>query len=122
MSRTDTTVHFVPRLHHRFPTSLPIHYLHTSYIGKGTITNVSLRGWRVLGQDRVEVGNVLTFNLPFGDQTNPSGSVQTIVRWVRGEAFGVEVRSRQPEIEARLRTWVRAMAKSIILSHPLSTL
>lgn len=122
MSRLAHSLAFVPRQHHRFAARLPVHYLHARYVGKGTITNVSFRGWRVVGHEAVDIGDLLTFRVPIGPSDAPGIDVQARVRWARGDAFGVELYGRQPRLEHRLRNWVRAMAKTVTLTHPLSTL
>jgi len=57
--------------------------------GRGTVWNVSLTGWRFSGNLPLRMGEVcsLTVNLPTHTQVYVAAGV---VRWVRGEEYGVE--------------------------------
>ncbi len=114
------TSSFVPRLHHRFRVSLPVDVLHPRFVGKGQIANVSLRGWRILGQVQVEPGDQIILRLTIGDSDKLALDVRTIVRWIREEAFGVEVLGYQPTLEARVRKWIHSLGPGIRVAPSLS--
>ena len=80
---------FTIRPHRRFPVYCPVAYQTGLFEGHGSVCNLSLTGWRFSGDLPLRVGEVcsLTVNLP------PYQSIYVaagIVRWVRGEEYGVE--------------------------------
>ncbi|HEV8325840.1 MAG TPA: PilZ domain-containing protein [Nitrospiraceae bacterium] len=73
----------------RFPVCCPITYHCGLFEGHGTVWNLSLTGWRFSGNLPLRIGEVcsLTVNL----SSHPRLYVAAgIVRWVRGEEYGVE--------------------------------
>ena len=80
---------FLIRPSRRFPECCPVTYQCGDFVGHGTVWNLSLTGWRFSGNLPLRIGEVcsLTVNLP----TQPRLYVAAgIVRWVRGEEYGVE--------------------------------
>ena len=73
----------------RFPVCCPVTYHHTDFEGHGTLWNISLTGWRFSGTLPLRIGEVcsLTVYLP---SEPPIYVAAAIVRWVRGEEYGVE--------------------------------
>jgi PilZ domain len=73
----------------RFPVCCPVTYQCGSFEGHGTVWNLSLTGWRFSGNLPLRTGEVcsLTVNLPTHETTYVAAG---IVRWVRGEEYGVE--------------------------------
>ena len=73
----------------RFPVCCPVTYHHTDFEGQGTVWNVSLTGWRFSGNLPLRIKEVcsLTVNLP---SEPPIYVAAAIVRWVRGEEYGVQ--------------------------------
>ena len=80
---------FSIRPHRRFPVCCPITYHCGLFEGHGTVWNLSLTGWRFSGNLPLLVGEVcsLTVNLPSQQRLYVAAG---IVRWVRGEEYGVE--------------------------------
>jgi hypothetical protein len=80
---------FTIRPYRRFPVYCPVRYQTGLFEGHGTVWNVSLTGWRFSGNLPLRIGEVcsLTVNLSI-DQ--PIYVAAGIVRWVRGEEYGVE--------------------------------
>jgi len=73
----------------RFAVSYPVTYQTGLFEGQGTVWNLSLTGWRLSGDLPLRIGEVcsLTVILP------PYQSIYVaagIVRWARGEEYGVE--------------------------------
>ena len=80
---------FLIRPSRRFPVCCPVAYQCGDFEGHGTVWNLSLTGWRFSGNLPLRIGEVcsLTVNLSTQPRLNvPAG----IVRWVRGEEYGVE--------------------------------
>ena len=80
---------FTIRPHRRYAVSCPVTYQTGLFEGHGAVWNLSLTGWRFSGDLPLRVGDVcsLTVNLSIGQQVYVTAG---IVRWVRGEDFGVE--------------------------------
>ncbi len=80
---------FTPRRFPRFPMYCPVTYQTGLFEGHGTVWNLSLTGWRFSGNLPLRVGEVcsLTVNLSIDQRVYVAAG---IVRWVRGEDFGVE--------------------------------
>jgi hypothetical protein len=87
----------------------PVTYQCGLFEGHGTVWNLSLTGWRFSGDLPLRIGEVcsLTVNLPTQLYLYVAAG---IVRWVRGEEYGVETlvmddESRK-EMEQYLCQWV----------------
>jgi len=80
---------FTIRPFRRFPVSCPVTYKAGVCEGRGTVGNLSLTGWQFSGNLPLRVGEVcsLTVNLSIDQRVDVAAGV---VRWVRGEAYGVE--------------------------------
>jgi len=80
---------FLIRPSRRFPVCCPVTYQCGLFEGHGTVGNLSLTGWRFSGNLPLRIGELcsLTVNL----QTQETLYVAAgIVRWARGEEYGVE--------------------------------
>jgi hypothetical protein len=73
----------------RFPVCCPVSYQCGPFEGHGTVWNLSLTGWRFSGNLPLRIGEVcsLTVNLSIQPCIYVAAG---IVRWVRGEEYGVE--------------------------------
>jgi len=80
---------FLIRPYRRFPVCCPVTYQVKDFEGHGTVWNVSCTGWRFSGDLPLRLGEVcsLTVTLPPYDHVYVAAG---IVRWVRGEEYGVE--------------------------------
>src|SRR5499433_1357884 len=80
---------FTIRPYRRFPVSCPVTYQTGLFEGHGTVWNLSLTGWRFSGNLPLRIGEVcsLTVNLSIDQRVFVAAG---IVRWVRGEEYGVE--------------------------------
>ena len=85
----EASMAFTLRLYQRFPVYCPVTYQTGSLEGHGTVWNVSLTGWRFSGNLPLRVGEVCSLTVYLPDQ--PCLYVAAgIVRWVRGQQYGVE--------------------------------
>jgi hypothetical protein len=76
--------------------------------GEAQVLDISTNGCQASSQVAVEVGMHLRLSIFLGDQKWPLRIDQAIVRWVRGQNFGLEfigIRSAQRE---RLRAMIMA--------------
>jgi len=80
---------FTIRPYRRVPVCCPVTYQVGHFEGHGTVWNLSLTGWRFSGNLPLRVGEVcsLTVTLPPYQFVYVAAG---IVRWVRGEEYGVE--------------------------------
>ena len=80
---------FLIRPSRRFPMCCPVTYQCGLFEGHGIVWNLSLTGWRFSGNLPLRVGEVcsLTVNLSIQE---PIYVAAAIVRWMRGEEYGVE--------------------------------
>ena len=80
---------FTIRPHRRFPVCCSVTYQCGPFEGHGTVWNLSLAGWRFSGNLPLRIGEVcsLTVILPTQETLYV---VAAIVRWMRGEEYGVE--------------------------------
>ncbi len=80
---------FMIRPYRCFPVQCIVTYHIGSCAGTGTVWNLSLSGWRLSGDVPLRIGEVcsLTVILP---PYQPMYVAAGIIRWVRGEEYGVE--------------------------------
>ncbi|HWG97663.1 MAG TPA: PilZ domain-containing protein [Nitrospira sp.] len=103
---------FIVRPYRRFPVVIPAIYENWSQEGQGMIWNLSSAGWRLSGDLPLAPGDIcsLTVMLP----TNKSISVAAgVVRWVRGEEFGIETLAMNKTAHARLSTYIQERSKAL---------
>ena len=105
---------FLIRPSRRFPVCCPVTYQCGLFEGHGTVWNVSLTGWRVSGNLPLRVGEVCsrTVNLPTQETLYVAAG---IVRWVRGEEYGVETLVIDDESREDMEqyVWLRVQDKWI---------
>jgi PilZ domain len=73
----------------RFPVCCPVTYHAGLHEGQGTIWNVSLNGWRLSGDLPLRIGQSFPMTVTLSNQESVFVAAG-IVRWVRGEEYGVE--------------------------------
>ncbi|HXF04736.1 MAG TPA: PilZ domain-containing protein [Blastocatellia bacterium] len=80
---------FTIRPYRRFPVYYPVTYQTGLFEGHGTVWNLSLTGWRFSGNLPLRIGEVCSLTVTLSiDQTIYVAA--GVVRWVRGEEYGVE--------------------------------
>lgn len=97
---------FVTRPHWRFPVMCLVTYEHWFHEGEGLVWSLSPMGWRRSGNLPLEPGDVCSLRLTL--PTNKQISVAAwIVRWVRGEEFGLEMLVVDGKAQAHLGKYIR---------------
>ena len=97
----EASMPFSLRPHQRFPVYCSVTY-HAGFLqGRGTVWNFSLSGWKLSGDVPLQVGQTcsLTVHLPI------EGSIvvtAAIVRWVRGQEFGLETLAIEKQTHSRV--------------------
>jgi hypothetical protein len=89
----------------RFPVCCPVTYHCGDFESHGTVWNLSLTGWRFSGNLPLRIGEVcsLTVNLPTQETLYVAAG---IVRWVRGEEYGVETLVMDDESREEMEPYV----------------
>ena len=95
-----------PRRAHRYSTHCELEYLTPQGAGKGTLINLSREGWRIMSDQPVSRGTVLSLRLYLQDQEDPLDVDQAIVRWTDQTEFGVELVSLCPDAATRLSEYL----------------
>ena len=97
------------------PVQCSVTYHAGLFQGQGTIWNLSLSGWKLSGDVPLQVGQTcsLTVNLP----NQSSIFVATaIVRWVRGQEYGVETLVVENQTQSRLEHLVKQLGQESVES------
>ena len=100
---------FHVRSFRRFPVQCSVYYSSDLFQGTGIAWNLSLNGWRVDGTHPVEPGTVVTLCVFLPGQYPTVFVDRAIVRWSRGQEFGIEVNSIKADEQARLEQFVTAL-------------
>ena len=108
---------FTLRLYQRFPVHCSVTYHAGLFQGQGTVWNVSLSGWKLSGDVLLQVGQTcsLTVNLP------NEGSIcvaTAIVRWVRGQEFGLETLAIEKQTHSRVEQVIKRFVQESGESSP----
>ena len=74
--------------------------------GEATILDLSTGGCQATSVTEVKVGATLKLSLFLQDQPWPLRIDESVVRWVRGESFGLEFTGIRPAQRERLRALV----------------
>jgi len=90
----------------RFPVCCPVTYHACLSKGCGTVRNISLSGWRLSGDVPMRVGQTCSLCVTL---SNPKRVfvVAGIVRWVRGEEYGIEAHVANATTQARMVHYFR---------------
>jgi hypothetical protein len=92
---------FTLRLYQRFLVHCSVTYNAGLFQGQGTVWNFSLSGWKLSGDVPLQVGQTcsLTVNLPIEESIVVAAA---IVRWVRGQEFGLETLAIEKQTHSRM--------------------
>lgn len=91
----------------RISTKLPVIFAGDSYVGEGTIINVSVPGCEISSKKPVKPGTYLEMKVIFPD-LEASLSVQLArIRWCNGRRFGVEFIRMPGQDQVRLGRLVK---------------
>ena len=97
---------FVIRPYHRFPAGYPVTYERLFEEGQGIVWDLSPTGLRLSGTLPLEVGDVCSLKVKL--PTNRGVSILAgIVRWVRGEDYGVQTVVMEERAQVELDNYIR---------------
>ena len=102
------------RHYRRLPVCRPVSYHDGLADGDGTVSDVSLHGWRLKGNLPLHVGQTccLTVNLTNQQQVCVS---EGIVRWVQGVDYGVETLVLDDASRAQVAQYVKQASQAASL-------
>jgi hypothetical protein len=78
------------RSSHRFPTAYPVVFAGAPFVGEGRLSDLSLTGCAVTTDRTVLIGSYVKLSLLLPNQPTALLIELGRIRWVRGQAFGVE--------------------------------
>jgi len=97
---------FMIRSYHRLPAGYPVTYERLFEEGQGTVWDLSPTGLRLSGTLPLTVGDVCSLKVTL--PTNRGVSILAgIVRWVRGEDYGVQTVVMEERAQVQLDSYVR---------------
>ena len=101
---------FTLRLYQRFPVYCSVTYQAGLIQGQGTVCNFSLSGWKLSGDVPLHVGQTcsLTVNLPIEERIVVAAA---IVRWVKGQEFGLETLSIEKQTHSRVEHVIKRLVE-----------
>ncbi len=103
---------FVIRPYHRFIAGCPVTYERLLDDGTGTVWDISPTGLRLSGTLPLAVGEVCSLMVKLPSNTRVS-ILAGIVRWVRGEHFGIETLLMEKKAQRRLDAYIRDRMKEL---------
>jgi hypothetical protein len=109
--------HFKLRTYQRVPLCGGGYYLSQDFLGRGTVWDVSVGGWRIEGDHQVRVGMMLTLRMDLHGEQRPLEVEQAIVQWVSGRDFGVQIRKIRTTAVKRLERLIGIPVCSIYSSR-----
>jgi PilZ domain len=113
----ETSMPFTLRLYQRFPVQCGVTYNAGLFQGQGTVWNLSLSGWKPSGDLPLQVGQTcsLTVNLPNEESIFVAA---TIVRWVRGQEYGLETLAIEKQTHSRVEHVIKRFIEESGESSP----
>jgi hypothetical protein len=97
---------YILRPYRRFPVVIPVTYENWSQEGQGIIWNLSSAGWRLSGDLPLVIGDICSLSLTL-PTNQPIAVLAGVVRWVRGEEFGIETLAMNDESQERLNEYIQ---------------
>ncbi|MEP6957158.1 MAG: PilZ domain-containing protein [Nitrospirota bacterium] len=91
-----------------------VEYLGQNFTGKGTMTDLSVEGMKILGTHPVHTGMRLALQLLISEPGIPIQIPCAYVRWTRGLAFGVRFGPMELAITAQIQSFLSSIQGSPI--------
>ena len=107
---TEVPMPFLIRPYRCSPVECSVTYHAGPFQGQGTVWNLSLNGWKLSGDLPLRVGQVcsLTVNLPSQESLIVPAA---IVRWVRGQEYGLETLVVEKQTQSRLEHLIKRLVR-----------
>jgi hypothetical protein len=94
------------RLYRRIPVRCFVSYLAEDFMGTGTVSDLSINGYRIEGNHPIYLDRNLTLRVFLPNDPRPLDVERAAVRWMNGLEFGLQIVRIAPEAEARLNEFV----------------
>ena len=101
----------------RFPICCPVTYHVGLREGRGMVWNLSANGWRLSGDVPLRVGQTCPLTITVRNQPHIFVAA-AIVRWVRGQEYGLETVAVEKQTHRRVEHWVNRLAQESVESLP----
>jgi hypothetical protein len=109
----EAAMPFSIRLFRRFPVQCVASYSVGPFIGIGTVWNLSRSGWRLSGDLPMRPGESLSLTVTLPNEQRIEVP-EAVVRWSRGQEFGIETVETPKHTQARLIHYVRRLVKDSV--------
>lgn len=109
------TTRFVIRAYHRVPVRCSLYYMGEEFLGKGTVVDLSAKGFRILGDYRVMPGVQLVTRLSLSEGEGWVDIQRVIVRWAKGLWFGATWLKISTDAEKRINEWLACQRARLYL-------
>jgi hypothetical protein len=98
------------RQHRRFPVQFRSSFSSVNIVGgEGALADLSVRGCRIESRIAVKPGTELQLKVHLPNESAPLGISVAVVRWSRGETFGVEFMDMKDEEWKRLGRFIKSV-------------
>lgn len=97
---------FVIRPYHRLSAGCPVSYERLFEEGEGTVWDLSPTGLRLSGTLPLRVGDVCSLKVKLPTKMSIS-ILAGIVRWVRGDDYGVQTLVMEKSAQVKLNAYIR---------------
>ncbi len=104
---------FVLRPFRRFPVPCSVTYHSGPFQGHGTVWNLSCTGWRLSGDLPMRSGETLSLIVTLPNEQRIEVP-EAVVRWSRGQEFGIETVETPKHTQARLIHYVRRLVNNSV--------
>jgi hypothetical protein len=101
---------FSIRTYHRFPVQCTAMYHAGPFQGQGTVWNLSPTGWRISGDLPMRSGESLSLTVILPNEQHIE-VLEAVVRWSRGQEFGIETVIASKHTQARLGHYIQRLIK-----------
>lgn len=102
---------FIIRSYTRIKTRCIMYYLGKHVSGTGSAHDVSLVGWRVVGDHHVTKGDTLSLRIFLHTVSVPVQIDSVTVQWVRGREFGLRMGNLSSSIENVIKAFMHTIDK-----------
>ena len=100
---------FSIRPYRRFPVQCAVTYNAGPFQGHGTVWNLSCSGWRLSGDLPMRPGETLSLTVTLPNEQRIVVP-EAVVRWSRGQEFGIETVNLEKHTQSRLAHHVKRLA------------
>lgn len=95
----------------RFPMFCPVTYHAGLLESQGSVWNVSLNGWRMSGALPLRVGQTIPLTVTLSEKQSMFIAA-AIVRWKRGEEFGLETLVTDKRTQSQLQQYITQLVQA----------